>query len=140
MTEPLRPSHPVALDERNGEAGDVLLGHELRDSLLVLRDHGGRVVRGAHGWRNAERKGKRTGRKRDACSGRHSQETAPTTGCTHWSTLPLAAGRSREGPRRAAVQTVAKHHIWTAVRARAVRHGEFSLMIWELARADPNCS
>ena len=43
VAESLRPQDPIAVDERHGESRDALLGHELRDSRLVPRDHGGRI-------------------------------------------------------------------------------------------------
>jgi len=49
MAEPLKPQRLVRVDESNGEAGDPMLVHELRDPLPVPRDHARRRVRRQHG-------------------------------------------------------------------------------------------
>jgi hypothetical protein len=41
---PLLPHHTVAVDQRQGQAGDVLLGHELGNPGLVARDDRGDAV------------------------------------------------------------------------------------------------
>jgi hypothetical protein len=39
VAEALGPQHSVAVDDRNGQARNVLLGHQLGDPLTVRRDH-----------------------------------------------------------------------------------------------------
>ena len=110
--EPLLPHHPVAVDQRHGQAGDVLLGHEPGNPGPVALDHRGDPVARGGRYRDGGRTAPRHRKEHPNPSGNRRTDRSA---CGHGH---LRTSRSRKRGTAPRTRAPAHHHAHTTVRAQ----------------------